>query len=54
MAVTVFENLADNPIYRLPPWGLIARHTSRHADGFICFTEGARQHAIERGCPPPR
>lgn len=52
--VFVFENLADNPLYRWPPWSIIAGQIARRADLFVCFTESARRHAISRGCPPDR
>jgi glycosyltransferase involved in cell wall biosynthesis len=52
--VAVFENLADNPLYRLPPWRWITTHTARHADAVICFTEGARDHAVALGVDPAR
>jgi glycosyltransferase involved in cell wall biosynthesis len=52
--VVLFENLADNPLYRLPPWSRFARRTIAHADLFVCLTETAREHAVALGCPPDR
>jgi glycosyltransferase involved in cell wall biosynthesis len=52
--VAVFENLADNPLYRVPPWRWITRHTARRADAVVCFTEGARHHAVALGVDAAR
>lgn len=53
-AVTVFENLGGNPLYRLPPWGLVARRVIRSATLFVCFTRAALDHAVALGCPADR
>lgn len=52
--VTVFETLASNPLYRLPPWRSIARRVAASATCFVCFTELAAHHAVALGCPPSR
>lgn len=52
--VLIFEILANNPLYRLPPWRQIARRVAARADGFVCFTEIARRHAVTRWCRPDR
>jgi glycosyltransferase involved in cell wall biosynthesis len=48
--VTVFEVLAKNPVYMVPPWRQISDRVAGSADGFICFSDLARDHAVERGC----
>jgi starch synthase len=53
-AVTVFENMAANPLYRLPPWRQITRRVVASADLFLCFSQLARVHAIDLGCPQHR
>lgn len=45
----IAENMARNPLYRVPPWSLITRAAGHRADGYICMSESARQHLIERG-----
>jgi phosphatidylinositol alpha-1,6-mannosyltransferase len=50
----IWETLADNPLYVLPPWRWFQRSVSRSADFFVCFTERARRHAVALGCPPDR
>lgn len=52
--VTIWETLADNPLYALPPWRRFLRSLTRSADAFVCFTERARQHALALGCPATR
>ncbi|MDP8927613.1 MAG: glycosyltransferase family 4 protein [Actinomycetota bacterium] len=52
--VLIFETLPHNPLYRLPPWRQITRRIVGTADAFVCFTELARRHAIELGCPSER
>jgi glycosyltransferase involved in cell wall biosynthesis len=49
--VLIFEVLRNSPLYMLPPWRQIARRVSRSGDGFLCFTETARQHAMARKSP---
>jgi glycosyltransferase involved in cell wall biosynthesis len=49
-AVTVFETLADNPLYRFPPWRGNTRRTVASADLFVCFTARAAAHAVALGC----
>ncbi len=53
-AVTIFETLAANPLYRLPPWRGNTRRTARSADLFVCFTRRAADHAVALGCPEGR
>lgn len=53
-AVTVFETLASNPLYRLPPWRSIARRVAASATRFVCFTQRAADHAVALGCPSVR
>jgi glycosyltransferase involved in cell wall biosynthesis len=52
--VYVAENLADMPIYRVPPYRQITKRTARSAAAFICLTEMARDHAVALGCPEDR
>jgi phosphatidylinositol alpha-1,6-mannosyltransferase len=52
--VVIWETLADNPLYALPPWRWFLRSLTRSADTFICFTERARQHALALGCAATR
>lgn len=52
--VTIFENLARNPLYRLPPWRQITRRSLRSAHLFVCFSRTALRHAVELGCPEDR
>lgn len=53
-AVTVFETLADNPLYRLPAWRGNTKRTVASADAFVCFTRRAAAHAVTLGCPTDR
>jgi glycosyltransferase involved in cell wall biosynthesis len=53
-AVTVFETMANNPLYRLPPWRQITRRIVRSAGVFVCFSDLALKHAVELGCPSER
>jgi glycosyltransferase involved in cell wall biosynthesis len=52
--VSIFETLANNPLYSLPPWRWFLRNLSQSAQLLLCFTERALLHAIELGCPPSR
>ncbi len=52
--VHVAETMADNPLYRVPPYGTITRRVGIGADAVVCTTERARSHAIALGCPPDR
>lgn len=52
--VTIFETLADNPLYRVPPWRQITRRVVSTAAGFVCFTRRAAAHAVLLGCPEQR
>jgi starch synthase len=52
--VAIWETLADNPLYSVPPWRNVQRRIVRDASLFVCFTERARRHAIARGCEPSR
>jgi len=53
-AVIVFETMADNPLYRLPPWRLVTSSVRRHADAFLCVTPRAERHLVELGCDRSR
>jgi phosphatidylinositol alpha-1,6-mannosyltransferase len=53
-AVLIAEILPRSPLYRLPPWCQISRRVAAGADGFVCISETARRHAVERGCPADR
>lgn len=48
--VHVAETMADNPIYRIPPYSTITKRVGIHADAHVCTTERARGHAIALGC----
>lgn len=50
--VHIAETMADNPLYKVPPFRTITRRRGVHADAFVCITERARQHAIALGCAP--
>lgn len=52
--VGIWETLANNPLYAMPPWRTVQRRLVRDGSLFVCFTERARQHAIARGCRPSR
>jgi glycosyltransferase involved in cell wall biosynthesis len=52
--VIVAETLADNLVYKLPPWRQMTRRTAARADRSICLTEVARRHALARGVPADR
>lgn len=52
--VTMFENLSENLVYRLPPWRRMTSVTARSADGFIGFTKMSGDHAVDRGVPRDR
>lgn len=52
--VTVFETLARNPLYRIPPWRGITRRVVTSADHFVCFSRRAANHATVLGCPANR
>jgi glycosyltransferase involved in cell wall biosynthesis len=52
--VLIAETLADNAVYRFPPWRQMTRRTARRADRFICLTQLARRHALARGVAPER
>lgn len=52
--VHVAETMEDNPLYRLPPYRTITDRVGLRADGYICISERARQHAVALGCPPDR
>ncbi len=52
--VTVFETLAGNPLYRVPPWRGITRRVVASADRFVCFSRRAADHAAVLGCPANR
>jgi glycosyltransferase involved in cell wall biosynthesis len=52
--VWVAETMADNPLYRFPPWRFITRRTVERADLFVCLTDLAKRHAVALGCRPER
>lgn len=52
--VHVAETMADNPLYRIPPYRGITRRHGMTADLVVCSTERARRHAIALGCAPER
>lgn len=52
--IYVAETIATNPIYRYPPWSLIARWATPRIDGFVCISDLARTHLLERGVPADR
>lgn len=52
--VIVAETLAENPLYRLPPWRQVTSRIARSARLFVCFSQRAHRHAVALGCPPER
>jgi glycosyltransferase involved in cell wall biosynthesis len=52
-AVLVWGNIADNPLYKIPPYRQALDRT-RGADLFLCFVESAREHCIALGLPEER
>ena len=49
-AVLVAETMADNPLYKAPPWSVISRRMRHRIDLFLCDTALAREHLVELGC----
>ncbi len=47
--VHISETMPDAPLYRVPPYSLIAKRSVRSATWFVCTTERARRHAIRVG-----
>lgn len=47
--VLVYELIANNPIYKLPPYSLYAKNSIQNATGFICVTELAKIHLLKLG-----
>lgn len=52
--VTTFETLAENPLYRLPPWRQITRRVVGSCTQVVCFTQRAAAHAMTLGCAAPK
>jgi phosphatidylinositol alpha-1,6-mannosyltransferase len=52
-AVLTWENEADQPLYRIPPYRQALRR-ARRADLFLCLIEAAREHLLELGVPDER
>lgn len=49
-AVVTWENLSNQPLYKLPPYRGAVR-ASRGADLFLCMIDAARDHLLELGFP---
>lgn len=47
-AVVTWENLPDQPLYRIPPYRQ-ALHSCRDADLLLCMVEAARDHLLANG-----
>jgi len=52
--VAVAETMADNPIYKIPPYRQITRRVNEHAALVVCDTALAQDHAITLGVPAER
>ncbi len=52
-AVVTWENMAHQPLYRIPPYSLATRRALR-ADLMVCPIEAARTHLLELGYPQER
>lgn len=52
-AVVTWENLPDQPLYKLPPYKQ-ALDSARDADLFLCMIDAARDHLIHNGFPADR
>jgi phosphatidyl-myo-inositol dimannoside synthase len=52
--IHVAETMANNPIYRIPPYRQITRAYGTTADLIVCSTPRAQRHAIALGCPAQR